>query len=1142
MDLIKKNILLFLFIMLLLVLISCNARDNKIEITNLKCEYLENPLGIDIIAPRLSWKLIGNSNNIKQKAYRILVSDNKKELEKDIGNFWDTDTVFSNQSTQITYKGSELISRQKVFWKVKVWDQNNSTSAWSDISSWEMGLLNESDWEAKWIGKEDDRKAKVGQKNPAPYFRKVFSLKKKVKDVRVYISGLGYYELYINGKKVGDHVLTPNQTNYDRRQVSSYENGKIANMSTRVLYETYDIIDYLQDGKNVVSVILGNGWYHQNEKSEYLPLYFDTPRFIAQLEIDYSDSQKEIVISDESWKTSNGSILDNNLYHGEIYDARLENDSWNKKGFDDSKWESSKVVRIPEGKLHSQMSPPDRIIGTIEPVAITKLRKGIYRYDFGTMLSGWVKLKVKGERGSEIKLKFFEDSDNSYGQTDTYILKGDGLEEWEPRFSWHAFRYVEVFSSQVPLSLENLEGQIVHTDVETDGKFESSNKLFNRINSDFVKTQLDNMHGGVPTDCPHRERRGYTGDGQIAAQAAIYALDVKSFYTKWLNDIADGQNQKTGYVPNTVPYHSGGGGVAWGSAYIILPWYMYLYYGDVSILGRHYDGMKKYINYLNNRLDENGLIYIDPNDYWDLGEWVPPVPTVIPRELVASAYYYYNLTLMNNIANVLKEEKEADEFLDASGKVKRSFNQKYYNQDKHSYSIGYQGANIFPLAFGLVPDKLDTLVFESLVKNVEVKNKGHFDTGMLATPYLLEVLTKYGRADLAYTIMDRRDYPSYGYNIERGASTLWETWTGNESHSHPMFGSVCAWFYQGLGGINPDQSNPGFKHIIIKPQIVKGLEFVNTSYNSVYGKIKSDWEYKDGTLKFDVTIPPNTTASVYVPGKEMKNVSVNSENISVSNVKNNFVHFEVPSGDYTFVSKNIDALINSPMASILSIPKIMPSDSTLFLSDSVHVNIKLYSDSSDIRYTIDGSEPNEHSKLFVNPFMVNNSTVIKARVFKDGVKPGFISTSRITFTDSSVNGIIYKYYKGDWLKLPNFKKIKPNSKGKIYNFDLKQINNLAEKFAVEYFGNLKIDSEDIYTFYLMSNDGSKLFIDNKLIIDFDGLHGSAIRSGETKLTKEMHKIKIEYFQAGGGKALELFYESNDIEKQIIPATLLFTGK
>ena len=372
------------------------------------------------------------------------MATNRLNLEKNLGDLWDSDTVFSDQSIQIEYQGRKLNAREKVFWKVMVWDQYKKSSSWSEISSWEMGLLSQSDWQARWIGKTEEHKPEVGQKNPARYFRKSAEINNEIKNARAYISGLGYYELYINGEKVGDHVLSPNQTNYDRRQEVSYQAGKIANMSTRVLYETFDISDYLIQGQNVFAVVLGNGWYYQTTRIEYMPLYFDSPRFISQMEIEYTDGSKQVINSDESWKNAGGAILDNNLHHGEIYDARREENGWNNTDFDDSKWEMSRLVRAPEAKLMAQMSPPDRMVETIKPVSISKKKDNVFRYDFGTMFSGWVKLSIQGQRGDEIKLTFFEDTGNTYEQNDTYILKGEGIEIWEPRFTWHAFRYVEI--------------------------------------------------------------------------------------------------------------------------------------------------------------------------------------------------------------------------------------------------------------------------------------------------------------------------------------------------------------------------------------------------------------------------------------------------------------------------------------------------------------------------------------------------------------------------------------------------------------------------------------------------------------------------------------------------------------------------
>lgn len=1122
---------LLIIALVTLSLFACDVDKGKIAVVDLECEYLINPMGIDTKSPRLSWELVGPGNNIKQKAYRIITATDRSKLEKNIGDLWDSDTIYSDQSIQIKYEGKVLNSRDKIYWKVGVWSQDDEGPSWSETASWEMGLLNESDWTAKWIGNEQLNKPKVGQKNPARYFRKTFDINSDIEKSRAYISGLGYYELYINGKKVGDHVLSPNQTNYDRRQVDSYLDGKVANMSTRVLYETYDIGSYLQKGENVAAVILGNGWYYQNERSEYVPLYYDTPRFIAQLEVDYADHSKLLVVSDPLWKNGAGPIVDNNLYYGEIYDARLEETGWNITGFDDSQWQNAEVVRAPEGVLHAQMSPPDRVVGTIHPVAVSIPKEGVYRYDFGTMFSGWVRLNIQGNRGDIIRMTFFEDNGNTYGQRDIYIPAGNKHETWEPRFTWHAFRFVEVSGSPKTLKLNNLEGRIVNADVKPAGTFKSSNNLFNIINTDFQKTQLGNMHGGVPSDCPHRERRGYTGDGQIAAQAAIYALDMHSFYTKWIQDMADSQNKLTGYIPNTVPYHSGGGGTPWGSAYIIIPWYMYLYYGDVEILNVHYQGMKKYINYLSTKTDQQGLIVEN-----ELGEWVPPTPTEIPPSFVSSAYYYYDLALMGKMAAILGENTDATSFNKIAGLTKSAFNQKYYNTETHSYSIGRQGANVFPLAFDIVPSDQLASVFKKLVHHIEVDTKGHFDTGMMGTPYVLEVLTKYGRADLAYTLMNRRDFPSFGYNIEQGATTLWETWTGKDSHSHPMFGSVCAWFYQGLAGINPDPENPGFKHTIIKPNMFDELDFVHTSYPSIHGDVQSNWELNDGTLKLMVVIPPNTTASVFIPGIDVKEISADNPNARFITNEHGLAHYEISSGAYTFISKDIGDLIKTPM---LSIPVIDPPDSTLFSPDSVLVNIRQDSKNAEIRYTLDGSEPNENSSLFTQPFVLRKSAVIKAKVSRTGMGPGFTKTNKIVFIDPIHNGLNYNYYIGEWNKLPDFTKLKPDKTGTVYNINLNEFDDLVDKFAILFTGEIEIKANGTYLFTLVSNDGSKLFIDDKLVIDADGPHSFTGKSGKIILTKGRHTIRLPYFQAGGGKGLELHYEGPDTEMQIISADVLF---
>lgn len=1087
---------------------------------------MSDPLGIDIQKPHLSWNLKSNYNGQKQTAYHILVATSKENLEDNNGDLWNTGKIESGQSVHIVYRGEKLEPREPVFWKVRVWDRDGKQSVWSKTAKWEMGL-NPSDWKAKWTGAPDQIVGNVEKMNPAIYFRKRIHLSSQIKKARAYISGLGYYELYINEVKVGDHVLSPNHTNYDRRQSpAGFDKQGVRNMSTRVLYETWDITSFLQQGENIIEVNLGNGWYFQNERKEDIPYSYDTPRFIAQFELEFGDGTQKQILSDNSWDASFGPILHNGLYSGEIYDARLE----------EKNWEKAIVVRPPEGRLVAQMSPPDRIIKTIHPISFSNPEKGLYRYDLGQMISGWARLKVKGPRGAKITLKFIEELGPGYGQTDTYILKGGVTEIWEPRFTWHAFRYINV-TSTIPLTINNILGIVVNTDVESAGTFFCSNNLFNKINENYRWTQLGNMHGGIPSDCPHRERRGYTGDGQIAAQAAIFNFDMASFYTKWMYDMKDAQNTTTGYVPNTVPYQSGGGGTAWGSAYIIIPWYMYLYYGDISILEQHYSGMKKWIDYLNHQTSREGIL-IEQN----LGEWVPPDVTEIPPSLVSTAYYYHNLKLMAEIAEVLNKSSDPAYFMNLAEKTKKAFNKKYFNKETKSYSIGRQGANVFALGFDLVPENRIREVFKSLVRNIESNTDEHFDTGMMGTPLVLDVLTRYGRMDLAYSMMNQHDYPGFGYAIDQGATTIWETWRGDASHSHPMFGSVCQWFYKALAGINPDPEHPGFKHIILKPEPVGSLKYVKATHASAYGDIESGWEWEGNDLVVKLAIPVNSTATVILPATEPDNVTINNctvkkcKDVSFIEFKDHVAKYLIESGNYLFVLKNARSLMQ---ISRLSVPKIIPSDSLLFLPDTATVQMLSREAGAVIRYTLNGDEPDEQSPVYSRPLRIKSNTTIKAIAFKPGSKPSSFKTSSLTFIDPGINGLRYQYYEGDWERVPDFTSFKPKRTGTIYEIGLDNIPFKQEKFGLVLKGSIEIRKNALYTFHLNSNDGSKLYIDGKLVINNDGMHGAVEKEGNIKLSEGKHSIQICYFQVGGGFHLKVYISSPDIEKTSIPASMLF---
>ena len=1109
------------------LLLSC-ARPGM-QVTDLRCEYVSNPIGSNVERPRLSWKLVSGRNGARQTAYRVLAASSLEKLRQNEGDLWDTGRVQSDRSTQVVYGGKKLNSLQRAFWKVRVWDERGRPSAWSSPAWWEMGLR-PGDWKARWIGAGLHGKSSDGF-DPAYYFRKEFDLPAGPGRARVCVSGLGYYELFINGQKVGDHVLSPNQTNYSHRELRLLGDDRIGHMATRVLYETFDITPYLKPGKNAVAVCLGNGWYYLDGDEERQALSYGTPRLLAQLNIALPDGRRLVVGSDTTWKVSTGPILHNGVYTGEVYDARLEMPGWDKPGFDDANWAHAVQMRPPTGKLVGQISPPDRVVRTLQPVSLREIRPGTFWFDFGQMLSGWAQLQVSGPRGATLHLRFLEDSRVDYGQRDAYILKGDGVETWEPRFTWHGFRYVEVVDPPFPLTTESLKARVVNTDVKEAGTFECSNPLFNRILENYKWTQLGNMHGGVPSDCPHRERRGYTGDGQISAPAALYNFDMAAFYTKWVADIVDAQNARTGYVPNTAPYERGGGGTAWGSAIVIVPWNMYLFYGDERILRQNYVPMKKWVDYLSGLRDAEGLIVEK-----ELGEWVPPEPTAIPADLVSSAYYYHDLVLLSRIARILGEEDDARRFAALARDTRRAFHKRYYRPGEASYSIGRQGANVFALGFGLVPDSLQHAVFRTLVQHIQRDTKGHFDTGMMATPLLLEVLTRYGRPDLAYILMNQRDYPSFGYEIENGATTIWETWKGDASHSHPMFGSVCAWFYYALAGIRPDETEPGFRHVIFKPQPVSGLRFVRSRYNSIRGPVESHWTLENDVFTLEVTVPPGATASVFVPALEAGTVSVQGKPAKLAEFGNRLARFETGSGHYRFVSRDVGELLpNLPLAA----PRITPRDTLIFLPGSVTVAIRTDEPEAEIRYTTDGTDPGPNSALYTGPFRVSERTEIRARVFKKGHEPGFVSRALVDVADSAKNGLRVEYFEGAWQRLPDFDRLKPLETWRVYRISLDNIYPRAEKFGLVFMGWLEVPTSGLYELSLVSNDGARLYIDGKLVVDNDGLHGAEERSGRTHLTAGRHRIRVAYFQAGGGMALDAYYSGPGLPRQRIPASALF---
>lgn len=897
---------LVMILILLAALTVTDARADTLAASQLKCEYLTDPLGIDVVRPRLNWRLESPERNQTQSAYQILVASSKEILQADRGDLWDSGKVASDSSQHIPYAGTKLRSGMRCYWKVRVWDRQGNGSSWTPPASWEMGLLLAGDWKASWIGsgEADDVSTTTAA---APYLRHTFKLAKPIKSARAYFCGLGFGELWLNGGKVGDHVLSPNQTDYDQRTLAKLIYPLDARTATkRVPYVTYDVTSQMRQGVNAVGAILGNGWYNQRDRRVEGCLWYGAPRMMLQIQIEFDDGSVAIVKSDGTWKTATGPLLHDGIFTGEIYDARLEKSGWCEPGYDDASWREAQTMRTPSGALVAQSAPPDKVMATLKPLTVEQIKPGVWVYDMGQNMAGWVRLKIQEPRGTTITLRYQEDQGQDSGQADTYIASGKGTEQYEPRFTWHAFRRVEVAGCSGPLTVENLVGCEVHTAVEPAGSFSCSNPLFNQIFDIYRRTQLCNMHGGVPSDCPHRERLGYTGDGQLSAEAAIYSFDMSRFYTKWIRDIADAQNKTTGFVPHTAPMGGGGGGPAWGSAMVLMPWYFYLYYGDRQILEDYYAGMKQWVAYLGTRTDQNGIVVREEPGGWCLGDWCAPGKTTVPPELVNTCYYGRVAQLVSRIAGILDKPEEAARFARLAEKIAADLNARFLDPKNGAYSIGRQGADVFPLAFGFVPEGSRKLVFDHLTRHLESENDGHLDTGILATPLLLDVLTAQGRVDLAGRIMNQTTYPSFGHMIAKGASTLWETWDGGASHNHPMFGSVCAWFFNSLAGLAPDAEAPGFKNIIVKPHVVAGLTSATAEYDSTRGKIAVRWKILGQCFKLELIVPTGSTATVFLPGEQTQAVTesgqpaAQSEGVRFLRAEGDRLVYNVGSGHYFF--------------------------------------------------------------------------------------------------------------------------------------------------------------------------------------------------------------------------------------------------
>ena len=885
------------FIIGMLLIHACQQKNYNFTIVNLKCEHLINPLGIDAKTPRFSWQQQSDDAGCAQSSYHV-----KVWMEQQPGNkvfVWDSGRIMSDRN-MVVYSGAALQPFTKYHWRVTV-QNNTGVVKDSQVAEFETGMMEMNNWKGHWITDTRDVDLK-----PAPYFRKEFYISKELKSARAYIAVAGLFELSVNGQSVGDHRLDPTYTRFDRR----------------TLYLTHDVTTQLKNGQNAIGVLLGNGWYnHQSTAVWYFheSVWRARPKFCLDLQLEYADGSVETISTDNTWKTDLSPVIFNSIYTAEHYDARLEQTGWNQAGFDDAHWKNSNYTPAPSTNIVAQALRPVRHIEKLSPFKFTRFSATNYLYDFGRNIAGVSELKVSGPKGTTIRLihsemlgenglvdlgnidvHFRPTDDSDPFQTDIFILRGNGEETFMPRFNYKGFQYVEIKSDQpIELNQNSLTAYSMHSDVPPVGRISSSNPTIEKIWQAGNNSYLANLFG-YPTDCPQREKNGWTGDAHIAIETGLYSFDAITIYEKWMADHRDEQ-QPNGVLPAIIPTNGWGyhwaNGPDWTSTIALIPWNVYLFYGDTKILEDNYANIKRYVDHI----DET---YPSGLTDWGLGDWVP-VKSRAPKELTSTAYYFADATILSKIAGKLGDEADQKKYGDLAVKIKNAFNSKYLNEATGIYGSGMQTELCVPLFWGLVPEQFITKVAENLAKRVEEDNF-HIDVGLLGSKAILNALSENGYSDVAYKVASQETYPSWGWWIVNGATTFYENWDleakRDLSLNHIMFGEINAWFYKALGGIKPDPEQPGFKNVLLQPHFVNGLENFYSEHDGPYGKIISSWEKGNGTVAYTVTIPANSSATVYLKGKDILLDDEPVENSRNATLLTNDVDtkIQVKSGSYEF--------------------------------------------------------------------------------------------------------------------------------------------------------------------------------------------------------------------------------------------------
>lgn len=915
--------------------------------TQLRCEYLTHPLAIDVQQPRLSWILESDRRSVKQTAYQVLVASSEASLNQDKGDLWDSGKVSSDQTTQVVYGGKPLKSGEAACWKVRVWTDKDAEPATSSVVTWRMGPLTQADWKAKWIGlPRSVPDSEPLPALPATMLRKDFGLTKPVKRAILTATALGLYEFRINGERVSEDLFAPNWTDYHKR----------------VQYQAYDVTSMLTNGKNAIGATVGDGWYAGRIGISLIdndgPLrgfYGRRTWLLGRMDIEYADGGTETIVTDNSWKaTTDGPIIKSCILDGEVYDARKEMPGWDKPGFDDAKWKAVETQDSIQAKLVAQPNDPIRVTGEVKSVKLTEPKPGVYVFDVGQVIAGWCRLKIKAPAGTTVTLRHAEvlqadgniyrdnlrmsvyakDKNIKQGpflgarQENQYTTRSDGEEIFEPHFTYHGFRYVEVTGLPSKPELDTITGRAFHSAQPMAGSFACSSDLLNKLMSNIVWTLRCNLPS-VPTDCPQRDERcGWMGDMLVFAQPACFLMDMASFFTKWQRDICDDQ-AADGRFPDIAPHPFKpdlrfSGVPAWGDAGVFVPWRMYVNYGDTAILAEHFDSMKRWVDFIHKANPD--LLWKNKrhNDY---GDWLngeslklegygfPKGGAEVPKEVFATAFFQQSTQMVAKMAAILGKDAEAKQYGKLADDIREAFC-KAYVKDDGTVANNTQAAYALALHFNLLPDKTRPTAAKKMVEAIKAY-KDHISTGFHTTVMLMNELSRAGYSDEAYKLINNRTIPSWGYTIEQGATTIWERWDGYvegrgfqdpgmNSFCHYAIGSVGEWMYRSILGINPDEAHPGYAHFVLRPKIGGGLNWAKGHYDSIRGRIVSDWKADGDKLTWNITIPANTTATVYVPATDAAAVTEGGKpadqaaGLKFVRMDNGAAVYEAGSGSYAF--------------------------------------------------------------------------------------------------------------------------------------------------------------------------------------------------------------------------------------------------